>query len=131
MNAVLTPVRLLAGLTVMGLAVAVQMVLLVLLLPFRNLRIRSCNYWGKVVGRIEVWISGSPVTVSGWEHLDARRPAIYVSNHTSPMDAFLAMFLSPVGTCGVVVLASPVRLHQYGVNLFEFDGATLIAHSFE
>lgn len=98
----MTILRLLAGTLVMALGVAIQMVILVLLLPSRNLRIRSCNYWGKVVGRMEMWVSGCPVTIDGWEHLDASRPAIYVSNHTSPMDAFLAMFLSPVGTCGVV-----------------------------
>lgn len=98
----LTLIRIIAGTIVMAVGVALQMVILILLLPSRPWRIRSCNYWGKVVGRIEMWISGCPMTITGWEHLDSTRPAIYISNHTSPMDAFLAMFLSPVGTCGVV-----------------------------
>ena len=102
MGFLLTILRILAGFLVMAVGVSIQMVILVLLLPSRNLRIRSCNYWGKVVGRIEMWISGCPMTIEGWEHLDPKRPAIYISNHTSPMDAFLAMFLSPVGTCGAL-----------------------------
>ena len=100
--ALMTAVRLLTGFLVMGVAVAVQMLVLIVLLPSRNARIRSCNYWGKVVGRVEMWVSGCPTTVTSGERLDANHPAIYISNHTSPMDAFLAMFLSPVGTCGVV-----------------------------
>lgn len=102
MAQLLTLLRILAGTVVMAVGVAIQMVVLILLLPSRNLRIRSCNYWGKVVGRVEMWISGCPITLEGEQHLDRTRPAIYVSNHTSPMDAFLAMFLSPVGTVGVV-----------------------------
>ena len=98
----MTLLRLVAGTTVMAVGVAIQMVILIVLLPSRNLRIRSCNYWGKVVGRIEMWISGCPVAIEGWDRLTGETPAIYISNHTSPMDAFLAMFLSPVGTCGVV-----------------------------
>lgn len=102
MNQVLSALRLALGVLVMATSVAVQMLVLLVLLPSRNLRIRSCNYWGKVVGRALMAVSGSTVHVDGWEHLDARRPAIYISNHASVFDAFLAMFLSPVGTCGVV-----------------------------
>ena len=32
---------------------------------------------------------------------------------------------------GAVILASPVRLHEYGVDLAEFDGAGLVADGFE
>lgn len=82
-------------------AVSVQLVVLTLLAPFRNARIRACNYWGKVFGPMLMWLSGCRRTYEGLEHLDGTRPAIYISNHTSIYDIFLAIFLSPVGTVGV------------------------------
>ena len=33
--------------------------------------------------------------------------------------------------CGCIVLSSPVWLHEHGVDLFEFDGACLVADGFE
>ncbi|MCB9679949.1 MAG: 1-acyl-sn-glycerol-3-phosphate acyltransferase [Alphaproteobacteria bacterium] len=93
--------RILIGLVYMAIASAVQAVLLVLLMPWRNLRIRSCNYWGWVTGRFCTWLSGSRVSFEGWEHLDGDRPAIYVSNHTSILDIFLGIWLGPVGVVGV------------------------------
>jgi 1-acyl-sn-glycerol-3-phosphate acyltransferase len=71
------------------------------LLPWRVLRIKACNYYGKAAGRTILWLSGCPLTVEGWENLDRSRPALYVSNHTSLMDIFLAMWISPVGTVGI------------------------------
>jgi len=93
--------RLAAGLTLMALGVAVWAVVMVVLLPFRTLRARACNVFGKTVLRAMVWISGCPVTVTGREHLDGDRPAIYVSNHTSIMDIFLTAWLTPMGTCSI------------------------------
>lgn len=94
--------RLTIGFFVFSFATTVCMLVCALLLPFRTARIKTCNYYGKFAGRFVMWISGCPLTIEGEEHLDASRPAIYVSNHTSLMDAFMAMFLSPVGTVGVV-----------------------------
>lgn len=71
------------------------------LLPFRTLRIKACNYFGKTGGRAVVWVTGAKLHFEGTEHLDASRPAIYVSNHASSLDAFMAMWLSPVGTVGI------------------------------
>lgn len=82
-------------------AVSVQLVVLTVLAPFRNARIRACNYWGKVFGPMLMWLTGCRRTYEGLEHLDGSRPAIYISNHTSIYDIFLAIFLSPVGTVGV------------------------------
>jgi 1-acyl-sn-glycerol-3-phosphate acyltransferase len=93
--------RITIGLTYMAIATALHAVLMILLLPWRNLRIRACNYWGHVSGRFCVWLSGSTVTIDGWEHLDPSRQVIYVSNHTSILDIFLGIWLSPVGTVGV------------------------------
>lgn len=89
------------GMTLMATAVVVHFMLLLVLLPSRVLRIKSCNYFGKVVGPTMMWLSGSPITWYGTEHLDPNRPAIYISNHTSIVDILLGIWLSPVGTVGV------------------------------
>lgn len=89
------------GLTAMALGVLLWTVITVVLLPSRIARIKACNWFGKTVCAAMVKLSGCPVTVTGTEHLNGRRPAIYVSNHTSIMDIFLASSLSPVGTVGV------------------------------
>lgn len=85
----------------MAVGTGLFMAALVLLLPFRIARIKACNYYGKTVGRAMTWVSGSRLTWKGTEHLDASRPAIYVSNHSSALDVFIGMWLSPVGTVGI------------------------------
>lgn len=94
-------VKLVVGFLVMGLVFAILAIILIILLPSQTARIRTCNHFGKVVGRFFVWLSGCPFTVVGREHLDPRRPAIYVSNHTSVLDIFIAIWHAPVGTSGV------------------------------
>lgn len=79
----------------------VQGSLLVAMLPNRRARIRACNYYGKVMGRFYMHLAGCPLSIAGEEHLDPNRPAIYVSNHSSVLDIFLAIWLSPVGTVGI------------------------------
>ncbi len=76
-------------------------VVLLVLMPSRTARIRACNYWGHIMGRFYIWLSGSYFEVTGREHLDRDRPAIYISNHTSVLDIMVAIHLSPVGTVGV------------------------------
>lgn len=94
-------VRVAGGFTFLAVTVTVQLVVLVVLMPLRNLRIRACNVYGRVVGRVLLRMTGSPLTLIGEEELRADRQAIYVGNHTSSLDAMLAMSLSPVGTVGV------------------------------
>jgi 1-acyl-sn-glycerol-3-phosphate acyltransferase len=101
MERVTSAVKVVAGLFVMAVTVAIQGVVLLVLLPSRRARIVACNYWGKIVGPIMMWLTGCALTIKGSEHLDASRPAIYISNHTSIIDVFLAIFLSPLGTVGV------------------------------
>lgn len=93
--------RLAVGFVYMVVATTLFGVLMLLLLPWRNLRIRACNYWGWVSGGFCLWLSGSRFHVEGKEHLDGGRPCIYVSNHTSTLDIFLGIHISPVGTVGV------------------------------
>jgi len=99
---VMTLIRIVVGFIFFGTVTSLTMLVLVLLFPFRTARIKTCNYYGKFCGRGMMAISGCTLSYEGLEHLDSSRPAIYVSNHTSIVDGFLAMFLSPVGTVGIV-----------------------------
>lgn len=98
---VTSSLRQLAGLVLMMVSTAIFVVLCVILLPSRYARIRVCNLFGHLVGRATLWICGTTVTGDGPTQMQARFPAIYVSNHTSPLDIFLGIWLSPFGTCGV------------------------------
>jgi lysophosphatidate acyltransferase len=89
------------GVSFMAAMASLWAVLLILLLPWRNGRIKACNLFGKTVGPMLMWVSGCTVDVDGREQLDRKRPAIYVSNHTSIYDIFLGMWMAPIGTVGV------------------------------
>lgn len=43
-----------------------------------------------------MWILGNPIKVEGSEFSDTR--AIFICNHASLIDTFLAMWLTPIGT---------------------------------
>ena len=101
MSLLSTVLRFTVGTVVMGLSAVVFIVVLLVLLPFRNTRARACNIFGRTVLRAMVVISGCPVTITGREELDGNRPAIYISNHTSIIDIFLTAWLTPIGTCSV------------------------------
>jgi lysophosphatidate acyltransferase len=89
-----------------GVLLAVCSVLVIavglLLMPWRIARIRLCNFYGKVVGRSITAIAGVTPVVHHRERLEAAMPAIYISNHTSTLDAFLGIWLCPYGACGVL-----------------------------
>lgn len=48
---------------------------------------------------LQIWILGNPVKIEGSEFADER--AIYISNHASPVDVCLIMWLTPTGTVGI------------------------------
>jgi 1-acyl-sn-glycerol-3-phosphate acyltransferase len=83
-------------------AVSVPYVLVALLmLPWRGLRIRSGNIYGKLVGPALTRVTGTRARIQNRERLNDQKPAIYVTNHTSELDPFIAMWLCPMGGCGV------------------------------
>ncbi len=90
-----------AGLAATGALVATMTPILVTLLPWRVGRIRVTNVFGNWIGRSVMWCAGSEITVEGLEHVSADRPAIYACNHTSLLDAFTTIWLTPSGTVGV------------------------------
>jgi len=48
---------------------------------------------------MQMWILGNPIKIEGAEYSNKR--AIYISNHASPIDIFLIMWLTPTGTVGI------------------------------
>ena len=94
-------IRLILGLTVVGFAAVLQTLILLLLLPSRVARIRSCIIFERIVGYSCSWLLGCHLTMSGQEHLDGRRPAIYVLNHTSLVDLFIIMRVMPGSAVGI------------------------------
>jgi len=102
MDNVLCTVKLIIGLAIVGAVSALQTVILLLLLPSRTARIRSCIIYERLVGYSITWLMGCRFSLSGQENLDYRRPAIYVFNHTSLADLFITLRILPYGTVGVM-----------------------------
>lgn len=93
--------RIFAGLVGVGVLVVSMVPLLVLLFPFRVKRIHVTNFYGTLLGRWAMFCAGVRVRVRGTEHIGPDKPAIYACNHTSTLDAFTTIWLTPKGTVGV------------------------------
>ena len=94
-------VRLSLGFLLVAVTAVLWMAALLPLLPWRVLRIKACNLYGKLVGRSVVALAGVTPVIQHRERLDGSMPAIYVANHTSALDGFLSTWLCPIGGCGV------------------------------
>jgi 1-acyl-sn-glycerol-3-phosphate acyltransferase len=79
----------------------VSIVVLLVLMPSKRARVRVTSYWAKTLACVIVWLSGIPIEFVHRERLKQMPPAIYVSNHVSMLDVFLAMWILPVGTTAV------------------------------
>jgi 1-acyl-sn-glycerol-3-phosphate acyltransferase len=120
MGTILTAGKVTAGMVVLGVATVLQAAILLLLLPSRTARIRSCIVLERLLGFSCIWLSGCKLSVTGREHLDPRRPAIYVVNHTSLIDLFIALRLMPYGSVGVV--KKQVVLYPFFGQLYLLSG---------
>ncbi|WOL15700.1 hypothetical protein Cni_G24481 [Canna indica] len=92
-------VRIVACFITMMFTTFVWAVVMIVMLPWPYERIRQGNLYGHVTGRLMMWILGNPIKIEGSEFSDTR--AIFICNHASPIDIFLAMWLTPVGTVGI------------------------------
>jgi 1-acyl-sn-glycerol-3-phosphate acyltransferase len=101
MTVLVSLLRLLVGFVCIAVLVLTMLPILVILLPWRVGRIRVTNAWGTAMGASVLWCSGCKITFVGREHVSADRPAIYAFNHTSTLDAFTTIWLTPSGTVGV------------------------------
>lgn len=93
--------RITVGFAFASLLAVVYLSLSLLLLPWRPLRIRIGNVYGKTVGPSVARILGVRTQVRHRERLAASRPAIYVTNHSSALDILISMWLCPMGGCGI------------------------------
>lgn len=95
-------VRLSLGFVYVAGVVSVLLIGCLLLLPFkRTARIWFTNHMGSVLGCGVLFFSGSKVTVHGRENSRLGYPVIFANNHTSNLDAFLTIWLTPIGTVGL------------------------------
>jgi 1-acyl-sn-glycerol-3-phosphate acyltransferase len=120
-------VRLTLGFGLIAVSAVVWMIALLPLLPWRVLRIRACNLYGKLIGRSIVFIAGATPIIRHRELLDASMPAIYVPNHTSTLDAFLGIWLCPWSGCGVA--KKEVRQVPFFGWLYVLSGHLLVDRS--
>ncbi len=74
---------------------------LILLLPFRPLRVKVAAWYARGISLGALPLLGIRVHYEGLEHLDGSFPAIYLANHASNVDPFLAMWHCPIGAVGV------------------------------
>lgn len=93
-------IRFTAGFTVVVLATIPTLVLALPLLPWRRLRVRLGNVYGKTIGWSATWLAGTRPIIHNRERLDPERPAIYLANHASVLDVYLGTWMCPVGGVG-------------------------------
>ncbi len=74
---------------------------LLFILPWRYGRILACNFFGKTIGRFNMWVTGAQLSVDNREGVARSQPAIYISNHTSTLDIWMGMWLCPYGGVGL------------------------------
>lgn len=94
--------RLVVGFVYVGVIIFVLLLGLVALLPFgRRARVLFTNRIGSILGQGVMAISGSRLQVLGRENAHSGRPVIFANNHTSTLDAFTTIWLTPQGTVGL------------------------------
>lgn len=101
--------------------------LMIPLLPWRLLRISCCNVYGSIVGKSMAWASGADIIFHDRAKVNAQRPAIFISNHSSTLDMWLGMWVCPMRGCG---LAKKEIRYVPGVGqLYLLSGHPLIDRS--
>ena len=87
--------------TFMAVTVVLLLPIFLVLLPSRVARIQAGNAYGKMLGWTTTKVMGVDVSWEHRERLNASMPAIYVTNHASTLDMFIAMWICPYKGCGV------------------------------
>jgi len=66
--------------------------------PSRRRRIIAANFYGRLTGRVMLWLSGARLPAGIRARLAGTQPAIFLSNHTSYLDIYLGIWAAPSGT---------------------------------
>jgi 1-acyl-sn-glycerol-3-phosphate acyltransferase len=98
---VLSILRFSIGFLIIIISALIYIPLVALCLPWRGLRVRMGNWYGKVVGPSVVYAIGMRPKIVNHERIKHNYPAIYLSNHSTALDPMLAIWLCPTGGCGV------------------------------
>ncbi len=93
--------KLAAGFCVMLIGGVIALPILILLLPFRKLRILWCNFIGHTFFMWTAKCSGIRLTIKGLEAATRNKPAIFVANHSSVLDLLLVPGIAPYGTVAI------------------------------
>ena len=93
-------VRILISWTYLAAMVAVFAVPTLVVFPSRRLRILIFNAFGRIAGRVMIYFAGATLPPGIRQKMQAMHPAIFVLNHTSYLDIFLAVWAGPFGTVG-------------------------------
>lgn len=89
------------GFILFGITMPPYCLAMLFLLPWRSTRIRMGNLYSQIIGPILIFVTGAKLKITGKEHLNPKRPAIYLNNHSSGLDPLIAMSICPVGGCGI------------------------------
>ena len=111
-----TWLRIVVSFVLVSSGAVVYLLLSLLLLPWRPLRIRIGNVYGKILGPSVTRILGIRTRVRHRERLSGSSPAIYITNHTSILDVLIAMWLCPMGGCGIAK-REIARIPFFGLGL--------------
>ena len=98
-NKISLSLRFIIGFTWLSFWSLFSIILMIVCLPFRNLRIRLGNFTGKMIGPFVTRITGTKINYSNYNKIHETKPAIYIMNHASALDIFVAMSLCPYGGC--------------------------------
>lgn len=90
-----------AGFALLGVLASGLLVGLLLLLPWRHLRLRAGGVFANFLGPKLLWILGVDLVVEGRERIEAARPAVFLINHTSALDTAISMAIWPKMACGI------------------------------
>ncbi len=82
-------------------ASAIYVAVCLLLIPWRALRIRTGNTFGKIMGPTIFGLAGIRPAIENRERMFDNFPALYVCNHTSTVDMWIGMWMCPNHVCGV------------------------------
>ncbi len=96
-----TYLRMGVGMVWMVLTSTVFFVIMPLLWPWRVLRLKTCNVYGKITGWSLVRVVGARPVFHHKERIKSQSPAIYISNHVSTLDMWMGMWVCPIGGGGL------------------------------
>ena len=71
------------------------------LAPSRGQQVRRASQYAKLISHVALWLYGIKVVGLHRKDLEPHFPAIFIANHSSFLDAFLALMLHPYGVVGV------------------------------